>query len=453
MAGSGRATVSREIALEVLQAVEKGLFVEHALGLGLEEHPASREDRRLATELVYGVQRRRSRLDAIIGRCLAKPQQKLDPTVRDILRIGLYQLLFLDRIPASAAVDQAVIQAKKCAGAKAPSLVNAILRRVIREKDKMDPPPGPDAGELAIYHSHPPWLVKRWLGEFGYDTTIRVMEMNNSRASLVIRVNRLKTTPEKLLLLMAGERIEAYPVNPQPDALNLRSAGRPVDSLPGFKEGLFSVQDSASQLVAPLLLPRRGDRILDACAAPGGKTAHLAALMGNELDLVATDAVGSRLREMQRNLERLAVTCVTAVEGDATNREFIRSLGTFDRILLDAPCSNLGVLRHNPEARYRIRPRDPASIAASQSQMLEAVATALKPGGMIVYSVCTVTREETTEVVTTFIKNNSMFRIIPITAGEVWRPELVDSSGCLRTFPSPGGECLDGFFAARLAAR
>jgi len=450
LAGAAKASVSREIALEVLQAVEKGLFAEQALGLRLEERTPSREDRRLATELVYGVLRWRSRLDAIISRCLVRPDNKLDPKLRDILRIGLYQLLFLDRIPAPAAVDQAVVQAKSCLKGKAPSLVNATLRRIIREKDNLNPSPGPGPQELASYYSHPLWLVKRWLGELGYDTTIRVLAMNNSRASLVVRVNRIRTTPEELLSLMAGRGIEAHPVNPQPDALRIRSGGRAVGLLPGFREGLFSVQDGASQLVAPLLAPRPGERILDACAAPGGKAAHIAALTGNDLELVATDSSETRLREMERNLERLGVTCVTTVPGDVTNLEFIRSMGTFDRILLDAACSNLGVLRHNPEARYRIQRRDPASFAAVQLRMLEAVASALRPGGLLVYSVCTVTREETTEVVSNFVKNNSTFRLIPIKETEVWRPDLLDASGCLRTFPSPEGESLDGFFGARL---
>ena len=224
----------------------------------------------------------------------------------------------------------------------------------------------------------------------------------------------------------------------------------PVQALPGYEEGLFMVQDTAAQLIAPLLGVQQGDRVLDACAAPGGKTSHLAALARNQLRIVALESDPVRLEETRKNLDRLGVDSAELVQADAADREVIKTLGRFDRVLLDPPCTNLGVLRRSPEARYRSRSSDPAVFAQIQLKMLNATAPALEPGGTLLYSVCTVSEEETAGVVTQFLETHEDYCLIPIRGGEVTASELADEHGFLRTFPSPENLLLDGFFAARL---
>ena len=364
--------------------------------------------------------------------------------------MALYQILFLDRVPRPAAVDQAVIQATSRFGKRTGSFVNALVRNVIRRMDSVDLPPLGDPASLAVYFSHPLWLVERWGKEFGIETTRKILAHNNSRAQLVLRVNSLKSTRRNVVELLKYRGIEARTVREMPDALILTSGQGDVASLPGFEEGFFVVQDLASQMVAPLLRAIPGERILDACAAPGGKTAYVAALLENRAQIVAVDSSASRLEETRLNLRRLGVSCVETGCGDSSDSQFIRGLGPFDRVLLDAPCSNLGVLRHNPEAKYRTSPENLSGFAARQHALIGATASSLKPGGVLLYAVCTTTPEETTEIVEGFLTDNPDFNEDPTNWSEVPYPGAIDSRGFLRTFPPPDREPLDGFFAARL---
>lgn len=444
-----RVTRSREIALAVLGDVSKGRFAEHALAQRLgREKVLSPEDRNLATELVYGVLRWQDRLDDVINRCSDHPQRRIMSQIREILRLGMYQILLLDRIPDHAAVDQAVTQTQERFGSRAAAFVNAILRRALRDRESVDPPPVEDAESLARYYSHPQWLVTRWFDELGPDRTRRVLIENNARPPLVARVNRLKSTAEELTAMWKAAGVEVEPVPFLPDALFVLTPGRPVHALPGYEQGLFVVQDPASQMVAPLLGVQPGDRVLDACAAPGGKTSHLAALGSNTLEIVAVDRDPARLEEAKKNLERLAVRGVAFARGDASDLEFIEKLGTFDRVLVDAPCTNLGVLRRNPEARYRARCEDPAEFARIQLGMLAAVARIVKPGGTLVYSVCTVSREETRQVIEDFMNAHDDYVLLPIEPRKLPLPGLA-TGAFFSTFPPPGGILVDGFFAAR----
>ncbi len=438
---------ARELALLALEDVRNGAFAEHALarrparssGLGA-------EDRALATELVYGVLRRLTRLDAIIKRCLDTPSRRLEHRVRQVLRIALYQIIALDRVPDHAAVDQAVRQARDVSGNRAGGFVNGLLRRALRELDAVDPKPRSDAASLAEYYSHPRWLVERWIRRLGPEQTLRVLELNNTVPRTVVRVNTLKTTRDALADLWRRNGISTEAVPGLPLALRLESVPGPVQELPGYAKGLFMGQAPASQMIAPLLGVEAGERILDACAAPGGKTSHLAALTGDRARIVALESDPVRLDEMRSNLERLGVDGVDVVQGDASDRDFVASLGLFDRVLLDAPCTNLGVLRRSPEARYRVRHDDPKVMAALQLRMLEAVGGCLKPGGTLLYSVCTVTEEETVEAARTFLAKVDGFRIDPITEAP---GDLVDDEGFFLTFPPGPGLPGDGFFAAR----
>ncbi len=274
--------------------------------------------------------------------------------------------------------------------------------------------------------------------------------MNNTPAALVIRANTMKATRSDVQHLLDAEGIETAPLYCVPDALALSHIGRPVHSLPGYQEGRFVVQDPASQMIAPLLRVDPGDRVLDPCAAPGVKSAHLAALASNALRVVAVDKESSRLKAMKENLSRLGVTCVQCVSGDSSDSDFIRSFGTFDRILLDPPCTGLGVLRHNPETKYRITAQDPAKMAAIQMRMIKAAAAVLKPYGTLLYSVCTVSREETMDLIHTFLAEDHHFQLDPIAAREVASRSLVVPPGVFMTMPAPEDMPVDGFFAARL---
>ncbi|MEJ2717204.1 MAG: 16S rRNA (cytosine(967)-C(5))-methyltransferase RsmB [Deltaproteobacteria bacterium] len=444
-------TRSRELALEVLEDVRRGSFAEHALSDRLEKAGTLRdEDRGLATELVYGVLRWRTRLERIIKQCSKHPSDRIRPDLREILDIALYQIFVLDRIPDHAAVDQAVIQARTRLGSRTAAFVNAILRRALRERATVDPLPGDDPVSLADYYSHPIWLVKRWIKEFGPQRTRRILSENNLKPPLMARVNRLKTTRERFADLLQRNGVTADLIPLLSDGVRIASMSGPVQALPGYKDGLFMVQDTAAQLIAPLLGVQKGDRVLDACAAPGGKTSHLAALARNWLRIVAIESDPVRLEETRKNLDRLGVDAAELVHGDASDPAFVKSLGEFDRVLLDPPCTNLGVLRRSPEARYRSRPSDPAVFAQIQLKMLNATAPVLKPGGMLLYSVCTVSEEETAGVVTQFLDTHQDFRLVPIRAGEVNASGLADEHGFFRTFPSPEIMLLDGFFAARL---
>jgi 16S rRNA (cytosine967-C5)-methyltransferase len=445
-----RAARSRDLALDVLERVRGGKFVEHALSERLARAELSREDRALATELVYGVMRWRARLDAIIQHCASPSSKRIKPTVRDILRIALYQLVLLERIPAHAAVNDAVTQAQQRYGTRPGGFVNAVLRSALRNLAEADPVPGIDARSLAAHFSHPEWLVSRWLAQWGPEATRRALEANNTASGVDLRVNTLKATVEEGLEILEKAHAAPRRITCLAEGIRVRTVGGPVQSLPGFEQGLFAVQSAASQMVAPLLQPKPGDRILDACAAPGGKTAQLAAITGNEARIVAVDSDPLRLEEMERNLQRLGVRNAELVEGNAEDPEFVRKLGSFDRILLDAPCTGLGVLRHNPESKYRIDAEDLAGFGRRQGQMLRAVVPALKPGGLLLYSVCTITREETSDVVAGFLEGSSDYAAAPIEAGEVRFPTLVDCRGYFLSFPPPAEEPLDGFFAARI---
>ncbi|MFH0823739.1 MAG: 16S rRNA (cytosine(967)-C(5))-methyltransferase RsmB [Pseudomonadota bacterium] len=443
------ATSARESALEALKLTHAGAFAEQALSQILDSNPDQKpEDRALATELVYGVLRWKMRLDALINRLSKYPTTSIQPDAVEILRVALYQLWFLDRIPAHAAVDQAVRSAKMRCGKPTASFVNAVLRRSIREGTGKAGPAGRDADSLGLYYSHPSWLVRRWLVEMGPDETVRVLEANNSRAPLTLRVNRLKTVAEELKGLWKAHGVEYGDVGICPDAFIVRTGGRPVRRVPGYEEGLFIVQDAASQMIAPLLDLRPGLRVLDACAAPGNKTSHIAALMLNSGEIIATDSDPARADDTTRRLHRMGADTVRVVQGDVTEAGFVKTLGLFDRVLVDAPCTNLGVLRHNPEAKYRIRPQDAAQFREVQLNILRAGAPALRPGGMLVYSVCTVTREETVEVINRFLETNLDFELVGPTGVDGAGPAFWGDDGFFRTFPPPRDASVDGFFAA-----
>ena len=428
---------ARLAAFEVLRAVGGGrVDLATALAAARTKLPDER-DRALAGEIATGTLRWQAAFDHLIATFANRPFRKLDPEVIDILRLSMFQLLHLDRIPASAAVKDAVDLAGKAGKRSASGLVNAVLRRVSRERDQLPLPARPaDSRDreavlayLATTLSHPSWLVSRWLDRYGFEAAEAWARFNNAPASLTLRVNRLKSTAEALREALAAHGIDAAAGLHAPDALIVRS-GNPL-ATPLDEQGAFVIQDEASQLVGHYAAARPGETILDVCASPGGKTTLMAAAMRGEGHIVAADVRERRMRLLARTVRRTGAHNVHLVQADAMAPLPFGS--TFDRVLLDAPCSGLGTVRRDPDIKWRRREDELGELARAQRQMLEHAAAVVAPGGSLIYATCSSEPEENDQVVDAFCAAHPEFR----RDGEV-----------LRTLPHRDG--LEAFFAAML---
>ncbi|MCL4424715.1 MAG: 16S rRNA (cytosine(967)-C(5))-methyltransferase RsmB [Firmicutes bacterium] len=441
---------ARELALKVLKGVEeRDAYADILLDHWLNRHQLLPRERALATEIAFGTLRRRNTLDWVIEGFSSRPIVKMDLWTRNILRLGAYQLLYLERIPARAAVDEAVKLARRFAPYGVSGFVNAVLRRVANGRL----PPFPSLAEdplthLSLNYSHPRWLVERWLTQLGWEGTAALCQANNQPPPVTLRVNRLKSTPAEAREALAAARIEVGTGNYLPEALVVRKAGSP-ERLPGYAEGWFSLQDESSMLVAHALDPQPGEMVVDMASAPGGKTTHLAEVMGNLGNIVAADVHEHRLSSVRERAHRLGIRIIRTMVADGRQLADLYA-GQADRVLLDAPCSGLGVLRRNPEARWRKRPQDIPGLVRLQMELLAAGAQLLKPEGTLVYSTCTITPEENQGVVEGFLKRHPDF------AREDLRPFLPEGlhkvpqvdEGWIQLYPHLHGT--DGFFLARL---
>lgn len=434
----------RERALQILRSCERGVFADDLLA-----ESRSRFDQRdsaFILEIVYGVLRNRARLDWSLGRFSTQPVGKTDDWTRNILRMGAYQLLFLDKVPPSAAVNTSVELAKQ--HGKKPGYVNGLLRNLERRKDAIPPPPPDDpVKRLSILYSHPEWLVRRWLRRFGPEQTEKVLRENNHPAPLVLRTNTLKTTREELRKSLEAEGAEVRETSYSPAGLELVSSPG-LQSLSAYKAGLFIVQDEAAQLVSMMLAPKPGETVLDACAAPGGKTTHLAEMMKDEGTLIALEGDPRRIERIRDNSRRLGAMIILPVVGDASAYQE----GRYDKILIDAPCSGLGVLRRHPDGRWSKTEESILERRKLQMRILDNCANLLKPGGALVYATCTTEPEENEDVITAFLAGHPGFIIddprpfLPASASR-----LVDERDFFRTFP--GKPEMDGFFCARMVKK
>jgi 16S rRNA (cytosine967-C5)-methyltransferase len=438
----------RQLATEILAKVDaRKAYADILLDRSLKSTGLSDRDRALLTELVYGTLRWRGHIDGRLTSNLRRPLTDTDAFLRNLLRMTLYQLLFLDKVPAYAAVNEAVETAKVHGGDRAAGFINGVLRNFLREK-RTGREPGEDTiGSLAVEYSHPRWLVERWLKEWGREETTALMKANNERARLVLRVNLRRSTREGLLDLLEKNRIAAGPAQWSPQGLVLER-GVAVDHLPGFQEGFFQIQGEASQLVAYLLAPRPGERILDACAAPGGKTTHLAELMEDTGRLIALDPSDRGLEKIRANSARLGLASIHAAKSDVSREVAAALRGPYDRILVDAPCSGLGTLRSHPEIKWHRTDTDIERLSALQLKILHQVASYLGPGGVLVYSTCTLTSTENEQVVENFLERHKQFELEDAAAylPEAARP-LVRGKYFLAL---PHRHDTDGFFAARM---
>jgi 16S rRNA (cytosine967-C5)-methyltransferase len=423
-------------------------------------------DRALAADIATGTLRWQAMLDYVIAHVSRRDIDRLDPAVRDILRLSAYQLLKLDRIPASAAVNDAVELTRGAGKQSATSFVNAVLRKIAREGDRVPlpappargsgTPGGPDLRQaaldyLAIAMSHPRWLVRRWLDRYGFDAAARWAAFNNAPAPITLRANRLKATTLEVQARLERLGVELEPTRFAPNGLVV-TGGHPL-ATPLADQGLFIVQEEASQLVIELVGARAGERILDACASPGIKTTALAALVGAEGQLVATDLRQRRVMLLRRTLNHYGADKVAVVRCDV--RAALPFRTGFDAVLLDAPCSGLGTIRRDPEIRWRRTEADLERFAATQRAMLEHASEVVRPGGRLVYATCSSEPEENDDVVNWFLTRHPEFTPAPLEMlSRTVTPALagvLDQGGALRTLPHVHG--VEAFFAALLVRR
>ena len=439
----------RELALAVLDRVERRqAYADALLSARLDQAALADADAALLTRVVYGTLRWRGRIDWVLATLLRKPLKDLDPLVRNLLRLGGYELLFLDRVPAYATVNELVELARKRAGPGKAKLVNAVLRRIAdREPEAWSPPPS--SGRMADASarvSHPSWLVRMWRDQFGAEESRLLMEANNEEAPLVLRANGRRIGRDELVRRLRSRGVDARPGAWSPLAVRLRGAASP-GVLPEFREGLCQVQGEASQLVGFLAGPEPGMRVLDACAAPGGKTTHMAELMEDRGEIVACDISERGLGRLADNARRLDLHCIRAHAGDAA-RDLPGGTERFHRVLVDAPCSGLGTLRAHPEIRWRRAPKDLARLAALQAAILDHAASRVGPGGVLVYATCTLSRVENEAVVESFVQRHPGFTVEDAAAH---LPEAARPMARGRYFTAlPHRHDTDGFFAARM---
>lgn len=442
----------RQVALEILLRIEKensyaDILLDRELSSGMIQGP----DRGLLTELVFGVLRRRGTLDHLIDSFSDRKTAKLERAVVMLLRLGLYQALFLDRVPVSAAVNETVKLAKVFAP-RASGFVNAVLRRADRERDTI---PWPDqaadpATFLAVRYSQPRWLVEQWLEQLGPAEAESLAAAMVEPPPLTIRVNSLKISREDFLARLAAEGVVARSTDYSPVGVHILSSVYPA-SLAGFQEGFFTVQDESSQLASLFLDPQPGNRVLDLCAAPGGKATHLAQLMENRGSLLAGDLDGRKLRRIEETAARLSVSIVETMRLDASRPLSALAGKKFDRILVDAPCAGLGVIRRNPEAKWRLTPADLSRLAQLQGSILRNAADHLEIGGVLVYSTCSTSREENEGVIDVFLSERQDFVVEDLRQVFPHFAALCTDRGMFRGWPHRYG--MDGFCAARLTKK
>jgi len=430
---------ARLAAFQILQRVEKeGAFA--TVLLATQAEALRPNDRALCHELVMGVLRRRLWLDRSLAHYAERDPERMDLAVRLALRLGLYQLRFLTRVPAAAAINEAVNLVRRARLRSAAPFVNAILRRATRELD-FDPANQifDPIERLAIETSHPPWLIERWAGIWGFAETAALAHANNEPAPLAFRIVQPALNQNLVFASLESTGAEVFPSATTPGAWRTNGAAAVLHELAG--SGRIYFQDKASQLVAQIVDARAGDKVLDVCAAPGSKTTHLADLNRDEILVIAGDLYEHRLRTVLAAAATQRLTRICGVALDARARLPFGE-AVFDRVLVDAPCTGTGTLRRNPEIRWRLKSADIGALAELQLQILLNAARSVKPGGRLIYSTCSLEPEENEEVITRFLEQTERF----VPASLSVNPTLLSDSGAARIWPHRNDA--DGFFIA-----
>lgn len=447
----------RQLAFQTLRAIAAGAYADIALDRTIqrqtpspstdpapEAHDAvklSATDRRLLSELVYGCVRRQRSLDTLIDRWAKKPAAQQSPDLRLILHLGFYQLCYLDHIPRAAAVHTTVELAKANGLGGLSGLVNGVLRQYLRHN-----PEGTevlaDAG-LAVRQSYPDWIIDLWQQQLPSEEVEAIARWFNQPPHLDLRINPLRSSLDQVEAALQAAGLQPQRLSHLPLALRLQGAVGSVQALPGFAKGWWMVQDASAQMVSLLLDPQPGEMVIDACAAPGGKTLHMAELMGNEGQIIACDRTPSRLRKLQTNAQRLGITNLEIRSLDSTQAPDLQGLG--DRVLVDAPCSGLGTLHRHADARWRQSPAQIEALTQLQRQLLHHTATWVKPGGSLVYATCTLHPGENDQQITHFLDQHPDWQITP--PPPTLRP-FATGPGWIQVWPHYSD--MDGFFMVRL---
>jgi 16S rRNA (cytosine967-C5)-methyltransferase len=437
--GKGKARgTSREAALDVLVRIEQDRSYSNLLlHQTLQRYGLDKQDAGLSTEIVYGTIQRLNTIDYFLERFVTKGLSKLQPWVRSLLRLSFYQMMYLDRVPDHAIVNEAVNLAKKKGHAGISGMVNGVLRNVLRQKDTLKLPDNlPTVERIALTHSHPEWMIRRWIRQMGEATTEQICEANNKPPRVSIRTNTLKQSRSELIthLKEAGLDVEASEL--APTGIIVKSGGN-MALTPWYEKGLFSIQDESSMLVAETIDPQPGEKVLDCCAAPGGKTTHMAEKMGDRGEIWACDIYEHKEKLVQEQSERLGLTSVHTLVLDARELQNRFAAGSFDRILLDAPCSGLGVIRRKPDMKWNKQEQELDDVSIIQKELLERIHPLLRVGGVLVYSTCTMEYNENEGQVRGFLEKHPEFE---------WdQPKPVEIY--------PYEHQSDGFFIARLRKR
>ncbi len=435
---------ARGLAIKILNRIERtDAYLDKLLDYEFKNREISDLDKSLLSELVHGVIRWKNRLDWVLNGFYHGTFTKVEINLKNALRVAVYQILFLDKIPNFAAVNEAVEFVKRVNGEKAANLVNAVLRNIIRNISEIKYP-DPDVDQahyLSIYYSHPSWLVKRWLSRYGFEETKQFLTANNQISDISLRINKIKIEPARFLKILDESNI-SYSGSEYIDYfVRVKNLTKLMENK-FFENGFFSIQDESAAIATILLDPKPGETIIDMCASPGGKSTHMAELMENQGKIIAIDKYSHKLNLLKKNFSRLGINIIEPVLGDALDISYT----PVDKILLDAPCSGLGVLRKKPDIKWKRDLKDILKLSEYQLKMLNNAARLVKIGGVIVYSTCTTEPEENIEVVNKFLKQNTNFELD--NARKFVNSIFINEFNCVETFPHKHN--IDGSFAARL---
>lgn len=433
----------RGIAVKILNRIDRtDAYLDKLLEQELKHNELSGSEKSLLYEIVHGAIRWENKIDWTLNGFYRGQFSKCAPTLKNVLRIAAYQILYLDKIPYYAAVNEAVEFIKKSHGQKTADLTNAVLRNIIRNKENIK---YPDKNEdypfyLSVFYSHPLWLVKRWLSQFGKEKTEALLMANNEKPPITLKINLLTANERDFeqalhsvdLKFQKGKYLRGY--------YRLKKITNITD-WDLYKKGWFFIQDESAGLACSLLNAQKNDKVLDFCAAPGGKTSYIAGAMMNQGKIIALDRYESRLEILKKNLERLKIGNVETINIDGLEYEG----EIFDKILIDAPCSGLGTLSKKPDLKWKKSPLDIRKATQLQIQFLNKAAALVKKGGILIYSVCTIEKEETLDIVEKFLAGHNDFELVPA-AG--FPEELLTANGCVQSYPDV--HKIDGAFAAKL---
>ncbi len=435
----------RGIAVKILNRIERtDAYLDKLLDAEMRHSQLSSVDKALLFEIVHGVIRQLGYLDWILTGFYKGMYVKCIPNVKNAMRVGLYQILFLDKIPTYAAINESVEFVKKIQGKKSADLTNAVLRNIIRNKENIR---FPDRNEnliqfLSAFYSHPIWLVKRWLKQYGEEFTESLLQANNAKPSISLRVNKIKTNKPELKKLLKQVEIKFHESKYFDEYLHLQNLSN-IQDWAYFKKGYLTIQDESTAFSVKFLDPQPGERVLDMCAAPGGKTSFLADLMKNKGEIVALDLYDGRLEMLRQNMKRLGVNIVKTVAVDLMD---FNDNDKFDKILADVPCSGLGTLTKKPDIKWKRYLGELKKLNDLQLRILQKAATLVRKNGYIVYSTCSIDKDENWNIVNKFLQKHDNFELI--NASSRFSENLIDENNCVQTFPNV--HKIDGAFAAKL---